>query len=251
MEIWKLEIGDPWPPPPADLALTGNEVQVWCTSLDRPPDYVSQLAQTLTGDERERASRFKFERHRRRFIVGRGVLRLLLGRYLGLEPGSVRFKYGRQGKPELADSTAPLKFNLSHSEELALYAVTYNQEVGIDLEAIRPLDDLEGIAQRFFSAAENTALATLPPALKQIGFFNCWTRKEAYIKAIGDGLMYPLDQFDVSLLPGEPARLLRIQKDPQALNRWSLHHLAPAPGYVGALAVAGLGWRLACWKWPD
>jgi len=198
-----------------------------------------------------RARRFVFEQHRRHFIVGRGLLRLILSHYLEIEPGRLEFEYGPQGKPELAGAAASseLNFNLSHSGGLALYAVTYNRQIGVDIEAIRQLEDMEAIAYRFFSAAEYTALMALAPEERPVGFFNCWTRKEAYIKAVGDGLMYPLEKFDVSLQPGQAAKLLRVQNDPAAVSRWSLQHLEPAPGYVGALAVAGSVGQLNCWQW--
>jgi 4'-phosphopantetheinyl transferase len=200
-----------------------------------------------------RARRFVFEQHRHHFIAGRGLLRLILGRYLEIEPDRLQFEYGPQGKPELTGAAASsrLTFNLSHSGGLALYAVTYSRQIGVDVEAVRQLEDMEMMAYRFFSATEHTALMTLPPEERPVGFFNCWTRKEAYIKAVGDGLMYPLHKFDVSLQPGRPAELLRVQNDPAAVSRWSLQHLEPAPGYVGALAVAGKTWQLACWQWRE
>jgi 4'-phosphopantetheinyl transferase len=242
-----------WPLPPPELTLAGHEIHIWCATLDQPAARVEQLAQLLAADESERAQRFVFEEHRQHYITGRALLRLILGRYLRLDPQRLRFKYGPQGKPALAEIEAhsSLKFNLSHSHKLVLYAVTYDQEIGVDLEAIRRFDDMEAIARRFFSNAEYSALSSLPPAEKPAGFFNCWTRKEAYIKALGDGLIHPLDQFDVSLVPGEPARLLRVQDDPAATARWSLYHLTPAPGYVGAVAIASPKRQLACWRWPD
>ena len=203
----------------------------------------------LAADEQERADRFVFEHDRQHYTVGRGFLRQILGRYVGLEPAQLRFSYGPQGKPDLADSrlSAALRFNLSHSKGLALVGLTQRHELGIDIEGIRTLDDMDKIAERFFSAAENVVYAQVPAALKSVAFFNCWTRKEAYIKAIGEGLSHPLDTFDVTLAPGAPARLLRAEKDPQAINRWSLMTLEPAPGYIGALAVAGQNLRVSSW----
>lgn len=242
-----------WPPAPADLGLDSDEVHIWCAALDQGSARVSDLAQLLSVDERERAGRFVFEQHRQHFIVGRGLLRLILGRYLALAPHQLKFEYGPQGKPALAHPVRQpaLVFNVSHSHGLALYAVACNRALGVDVEAIRRLDDLESIAKRFFAAAEYAALSSLPDEQKPTAFFNCWTRKEAYIKAIGDGLAYPLDRFEVSLRPGEAARLLRIQDDPQATERWSLYHLAPVPGYVGAVVAAGQPTQLSCWRWVD
>jgi 4'-phosphopantetheinyl transferase len=132
---------------------------------------------------------------------------------------------------------------------VALYAVTRAREVGIDVELIRSDLKIEQIAERFFSHHEIATLRALPTELRQSAFFRCWTRKEAYIKATGKGLSLPLDQFEVSLTPGEPAALLSTQPDPNEAQRWSLRELTPAPGYAAALAVEGHGWCLACWDW--
>ncbi len=247
-----IPINQSWGLPPASPVLSGKEVHVWCAALDQPPARVLQLAQTLAADEAERAGRFVFDHDREHFIVARGLLRIILGRYLKVKPETLAFRYGPQGKPELeTNPESNLCFNLSHSGGVVLYAVTRKREIGVDIEAIRPLDDMEQIAERFFSANEYAVLRALPAKEKPPGFFNCWTRKEAYIKAMGSGLSQPLDQFDVTLAPGEPAKLLQIRNDPAALARWSLVELDPAPGYVGALVVSGYDWRLACWRWPD
>jgi 4'-phosphopantetheinyl transferase len=209
------------------------------------------LAQALSYDEAIRAGRFRFERDRRRFVVARGVLRIILGRYTGFEPSQLRFRYGERGKPYLSASfgSYTLHFNVSHSHELALYAVTRDYEVGVDLEYIRPIPDAEQIAERFFSTRENVALRAIPVDLKYEAFFTCWTRKEAYIKARGEGLSLPLDQFDVSLAPGEPARLLHTRDNPQEARRWSLVDVAPDSQYAGAVAIQGHGWQIRCWEW--
>jgi len=243
----------PWRPPPADLTLSSNDVHVWHATLDQPVTCVQQLARTLSDDERMRAGRFYFEQDRKRFIVGRGVLRAILGRYVGIEPSRLQFCYGSQGKPYLAErfDGGTLRFNLAHSHELALYAFTRRREIGIDLEHVCAEVACEPIAARFFSPRESATLRALPATVKQKAFFTCWTRKEAYIKARGEGLSLPLDQFDVSLAPGEPATLLNMRGDPLEASRWSLQELIPSPGYVAALAVEGHGWRLACWEWPE
>ncbi len=242
-----------WSPRPAALALSSNDIHVWRASLDQQPSRFNLLAQTLSADEKIRAERFYFEQDRKRFIVGRGLLRNILGRYLGIEPGQLRFCYGPGGKPALAEthSDSTLRFNLSHSQGLALYAISRVREIGIDLEHIRPICEAEQIAERFFSDREKAVFRALPSSQKQAAFFNCWTRKEAYLKAIGDGLALPLEQLDVSLSPGEPARLLNIKGDRCAATHWSLQELSPAPGYVAALAVEGHGWRLTRWQWSE
>jgi 4'-phosphopantetheinyl transferase len=208
------------------------------------------LLHLLSHDEQARANRFYLERDRRRFIVARGALRTILGRYLGVEPGQLRFRYESHGKPFLSDDlgAGELRFNLAHSNELALYAFTCGREIGIDVEYIHPVPDVEQIAARFFSVNENAALRMLPESQRLEAFFDCWTRKEAYIKALGEGLTQPLDQFQVSLIPGERAQLLSVNDVPEKVMRWSMATLSPAPGYVGALAVKGADCNIEYWQ---
>jgi 4'-phosphopantetheinyl transferase len=189
--------------------------------------------------------------HRDQFVAGRGIQRDILARYLGVKPEAIRFRYSPTGKPTLdapADSLG-IRFNVSNSGGLALYALTLAHEVGVDLEAIRPLSDSLGIAQRFFSPWESDTLRALPSAVRNLAFFRCWTRKEAYVKAVGQGLSMPLDQFDVAFRPGEPARLLRIRGDAVGAERWTLFELNPGEVYVGSLAVEGSAWRLVHFDW--
>lgn len=235
-----------------DITLSGDEVHVWCVPLDQPASRVKQLAYVLSADEQARSERFYLVQERRRFIVSRSLLRVALARYVDVEPNQLQFCYSPRGKPALLDTMAgaDLCFNVSHSQELALFAMTYNQAIGVDLEHIRPIVDVQNIADRFFSAHESATLRVLPPSKLLEGFFNCWTRKEAYVKARGEGLSAPLDEFEVSLAPGEPAKLLRIGGDPREASRWVLRGLAPASTYVAALAVEGHVRRLECWYWP-
>lgn len=242
-----------WLPPLADLTLSSDDVHIWRASLDLSASCVESLQHTLGADELSRAERFYFQKDREHFVVARGLLRAILSRYLDIEPGQLRFCYSPYGKPALATTPGQdtLSFNMSHSHGLALYAVTRGREIGIDLERVQADLDCEQIAARFFSPRENAVLRALPAKLKPEAFFNFWTRKEAYIKARGEGLSFPLDQFDVSLAPGELTTLLNARGDPQEAPRWSLRALTPGPGYVAALAVEGHGWRLVCWQWPD
>lgn len=241
----------PWRPPPTALTVERCEVHVWRAALETTAGCVEGLRQSLSADERVRAARFCFQRDRERFIVARGLLRAILSRYLGMDPGELQFCYSAHGKPGLiGDAGADrLCFNLSHSDGRVLYAITRGREIGVDLERIR--DDLaEGeIAARFFSSREAAVLTALPPERRTIAFFHCWTRKEAYIKAKGQGLFISLNQFEVSLAPGEPAALLSTEWDPQEAGRWSLRALSPGPGYVAAVAVEGDQWCLRCWDW--
>jgi len=210
-----------------------KEVHSWCVSLDVPPDTCAGLYATLTSDERNRSARLRFERDRRRFVVAHGVLRTLLGRYLGIPPDAVRFVYNPFGKPDLSPELGRLKFSLSHSADLALIAIAEDGEIGVDVELIREQTDWAAIARCFFSAAEVDRLNGLPSPLHTQAFFSCWTKKEAYVKARGEGL---------ALLDETPT-------DAVLSRRWSLYTIQPAPGYIGALVIAGRGWCLRQWHW--
>jgi 4'-phosphopantetheinyl transferase len=240
-----------WYVPPLDLQLQEQEVHVWRASLAVHAFTQQELQSVLAKEEVERAAHFHFELDRNHWIVARGILRILLSRYVNTAPGQLKFSSNDFGKPFLA-FPAPshqLQFNVSHSQGFALYAFTYQRQVGIDVEYKRAGLDYEALAKVSFSPDEQARLHALPYELKQEAFFNCWTRKEAYIKARGQGFSMPTDQFDVSFLPGEPAALLQNREDPREITRWSLHELSPGTGYAGALAVEGVGWSLHCWQW--
>src|SRR5882724_291489 len=216
-----------------------DAVEVTAARLDVGRKGVRTLAAWLSDEERQRASRFAFDRDRRRFIVARAWLRQLLAARLGVRPESVALVYGGHGKPALAPRYADvgLRFNVSHSEDVAVYAFATGREIGIDVEAVRVIRDAYDIAARFFSRRENEAYLALDPRDKPLGFFNCWTRKEAFIKALGDGLYHPLNCFDVSLAPGEPARIIRVESTPGDHCGWTLHGFLPGPGLIGAIVV--------------
>ena len=235
---------------PGTFQLASDEVHSWCTSLDVPPETSARLYATLTPDERTRSARFQFERDQQRFIVARGLLRELLGRYLQIQPSQISFVYNAFGKPDLGPEFASrLTFNLSHSAGLALIAIATASTIGVDLEYIRVQSDYTDIARHFFSAAEVDYLMALPSHLYAEGFFSCWTKKEAYLKACGEGLAIPLNSFSV---PPTTDDLYVASKDIVPAKRWSLYTLRPAPGYAGALAIEGTGWRLRQrqWKMP-
>lgn len=244
--------GDPWGTPPERLTLIDRAVHLWRASLDLTPARLQGLAETLSEDERAGASRFRFERDRRRYVACRAVLRTILGRYLRVAPGSLKFRYSPHGKPAIANGPGAnaIRFNVSHAESMALFGFSRGRELGIDLERVRSDFAIDEIADRFFSQNEVAALRALRPADRVLAFFRCWTRKEAYIKARGDGLSLPLAQFDVSLLPGEPAALLSTRHDPPDAARWSLEEPLAGPEFVAAIAVEGHGWQLQCWEWP-
>ena len=223
----------------SELLLSSDEVHVWQAFLQRETSHFNELAQTLSEDERLKAKRFYFQKDRKRFVLTHGILRNILGRYLKIEPKRLKFSYGRHGKPAICGLTDrhSLCFNMSHSHSLALFAFTWGRKIGVDVEYVRSMPDAEEIADRFFSPRENAVFRTVPAGKKLETFFNCWTRKEAFLKAIGDGLSRSLDSFEVSLFPGEPAQLLGVEGDLQEASRWRLRALAPAHGYVGAFVV--------------
>jgi 4'-phosphopantetheinyl transferase len=247
-----------WRTAPADLRLGRSDVHVWLVDLDRAPAGAAASAEaTLSPDERARATRFRFEPLRRRFVNGRiamrGILSRYLGRYKGVgTPAELRFAYGPHGRPALAERRS-LHFNFTRSGPLALCAVARTALLGIDLEQIRPIPEAGSITQSHFSKREQELLASLGEAPEtlafQRAFYATWTRKEAFIKALGLGLAQPLDAFSVTLLPGQRPRLLEVPKGRP--ETWTLRAFSPAPGYEAALAIRALRVRLAFWMWPQ
>ena len=240
-----------WEPAPRRPQLHGEEVHVWRAALARPTREVEALKRLLSEDELRRAERFHFPHDRSSFIVARGTLREILSLYAGLPPGLLRFGYNAFGKPELtgAPGETNVRFNLSHAGGLVLYAVAAGREVGVDVEVVREGVPCEELAERFFSRRERAALLALPAGDRRRAFFECWTRKEAYIKGRGEGLSLALDSFDVSLSPLAPAALLATRDNRPGAARWSLRELSVGPGYAAAVAAEGDGWRLRCWRW--
>ena len=232
-----------WATPSSWPLLSDDEIHVWCVELDAAGE-VAELAAGLSAEESERVSGLLSGTHQRRFVVARGMLRQLLGLYLDQDPGAVAFSRGAHGKPFLQEGT--LHFNVSHSHEMALYAIARNREVGIDVEWPRPQVAHEQIAARFFSLEEQEALAQVPDEARQAAFYNIWTRKEAYVKARGDGIAAGLGTFAVSL--GAEAALLRSDEGRDEVERWKLIALEPADGYVAALCGAGVDWQVRGWR---
>jgi 4'-phosphopantetheinyl transferase len=218
------------------LELSPREVQVWTVRLEASESNFARAFSWLSPDEVERADRFRFEKHRRAFVLGRAVLRVLVSSYLRIAPVEASFIYGPKGKPALAGAACPLYFNVSNSGDLAAYAFTLDCEIGVDVEHRRRVVEIEGIARRFFAPDEVAELMGLPEEERHEGFFNCWTRKEAYIKAVGDGLSVPLDSFQVTLEPGIAARMTGLDGSAAAADRWTLHAFTPAADYAGAIA---------------
>jgi 4'-phosphopantetheinyl transferase len=228
-----------WNNPSANLNLLGDEIHVWRAHLDPTQGQIQRLEKFLSPDEQLKANRFYFERHRKRYIVVHGILRMILGRYLGLEPSQLVFSHGLHGKPALVPVGAGtrLQFNLSHSHELALYGVSRNFLIGIDLERINNRIDREALAKRFFSPCEYAAIRSLPGDQKEQAFFKIWTIKEAYLKATGQGLG-KLKEVEVCLTRGQPTALVSTQGPYQQANHgWSAHLLTPAQGYAGCIVI--------------
>jgi 4'-phosphopantetheinyl transferase len=239
-----------WETPRVPPGIGPDEVHVWRAPLDSPPSVLRRLEAILTPDEISRATRFRFAVHRNRFVQRRGVLRLLLAGWLGVPPADVGIEYTVHGKPVLsARHATDLRFNLSSSEDLALYAFSRGRDLGLDVERIRPGVAEESVAERFFAPAEVAALRALPESRQPVAFFDCWARKEAYVKAQGMGLSLALDSFEVSFGDGGPARLLRTAPDPREAARWTMVALAPAPGFAGALVHAGPACLVRLWHW--
>jgi 4'-phosphopantetheinyl transferase len=196
---------------------------------------VSRFEELLAPDEKRRADGFRFDRLRDSFVIARGALRTILGYYLGTSPALIRFAYGASGKPVL-DPNSALRFNTSHSGDLAIFAVTLGCDLGVDVEQVRVVKDMQQIADRFFCSEEAAELMSLSDAEREHAFFLCWTRKEAYIKATGEGLSAKLDSFRVSLLPSQSAAMIHIGGSMESARQWTLHHLEPASTYLATLA---------------
>ncbi|RMD93916.1 MAG: 4'-phosphopantetheinyl transferase superfamily protein [Calditrichaeota bacterium] len=240
-----------WNQAKKNLILGRNEVHVWYASLEQSKNFLYRLSRTLSVQELQRAQRFYFQKDREHYIIAHGILRDILSRYLKIEPTQLNFYCNPFGKPYLTENSGGqfLKFNLSHSDGIAMYAIAHNREVGIDVERIRPDFASEQIAERFFSQQEIAILRSLPENLQVEGFFNCWTRKEAFIKAIGQGLSFGLDKFAVSLTPEEPARLLNVYDCSQKVRDWVLEEISFNSHFKAAIAVQGNQCSLKKWQW--
>jgi 4'-phosphopantetheinyl transferase len=228
-----------------------SNVHLWSAPLNVTDQVYDVLSQCLSSNELERADKYVFKRDRRSFIVARGILRDILARYLDCQPRDICFQYKPHGKPEIRFMKASdrLEFNLSHSSGFFVLAVSAGRQVGADVERIRPLPDLDQMAFNSFSDYERNALSALTSDEKLLGFFRCWTRKEAYLKARGDGLSIPLDAFDMSLAPDNPIGMLSNRLDPNEVSRWSFYTFTPEQEFIGALAIKGQGMKPDFRRW--
>jgi 4'-phosphopantetheinyl transferase len=238
-----------WPVPRTRPTLKVDEVHVWAACLEQPVATVHALQSLLSVQELNRADRFHSERDRRRYVVSHGILRRVLANYRQADPRALRFTIGKNGKPALADESGPtaLRFNLSHTEDLALIAVTLGHEIGVDVERVRPISELESIVDSYFTARERDTLRTMDNTNRRDAFYRCWTRKESYAKAIGGEIAVALSGFDAML--SAPADL--PAGGPARVSGWNLHELRPADGYVGAVAIDGPVSRIASWRWAE
>ncbi|MGK7922688.1 MAG: 4'-phosphopantetheinyl transferase superfamily protein [Trichodesmium sp.] len=233
-------------PPEKKLELSENDVHIWSTKLKLSSSQIEELSKILSSDEIDRANKFHFKRDRNRFIIARGTLRKILSKYLKIEPTKLGFSYSDRGKPYLTNTS--ILFNLSHSQDLALYAITKVNLIGIDLEYIRPMNDAENLAKRFFSAQEYKLINQLPPQQQQETFFKLWTCKEAYLKATGDGLAGGLEKVEISLNPEQPVEIFSINGDIKAASDWHLYQFIPEPNYIATVAVVGKNQSFSFWQ---
>ena len=240
-----------WPMPPAEIDLPAGEVHLWSARLDPPEDLLRQYAGVLSEDERCRAERFRVGSLRNHYIAGRGTLRMLLARYLQTDPASFSLSYQAHGKPELGPpwKACGVEFNVSHSHELAVYAFTRGREIGVDVEWIRPMPNAAELLNRFFSPEEVQQWRQMPAERQLPAFFQGWTRKEAWLKAVGSGLSFPLNQFCVTL--DDPARVLSIRGDADEATQWWLESCEPCDGYVATVAMRGHAGAVRKWRFED
>lgn len=244
-----------WLSPTEVFNLRKGEAHVWRAIVDIPAPRLQVFWETLNNEEQERAERFRFAQHRTRFIATRGILRCLVGQYLDRLPHDIEFGTGHKGKPFIENYVSPkLHFNISHSHKVALFAFSHDSEVGIDVEGPNPRLDYKAMAKRIMSKQEQRWIQSLPNAKQKFAFMVCWTRKEAFVKAHGTGLMFPLRDVTVTFLPNQPASLVKIENPKLNSQIWSLHPIDARAQYVGALVVAGQPQLIRYWdyqKWES
>jgi 4'-phosphopantetheinyl transferase len=248
-----MDVDCQWPLPPSDLSLSGDEVHVWCASLNQFYTCVEQMTQILSVDELKRAERFHFPRHRNQYIAAHGLLRKLLADYTSIESDRITIEYGRNGKPFLSEkfSKEKIRFNLSHSNGCALFAFACEREIGVDIEHIREFADMDKVAEQVFSIKEIAVLRSFPESEKNEVFFKFWTRKEAYLKATGEGFSSALDTIDISSYPPNTSVFVYTGKNSKDKSHWTVQDLRPISGFAAAFAVEGDSAMHHCWRIPN
>lgn len=239
-EVWRRAIDRP--------LIAFNEVHIWRVDLFQIANQLDRLSKSLSADENLRANQYRFEVDRRKFVLRRSTLRRIIASYLRILPHEVEFRYTSSGQPVLAEPFQYLRFSLTHSGNLVLIAIAMNLHIGVDVEAEHAIDDIADIVCHYFSKEERLEFFSLPADERTRAFYCGWTRKEAFLKAIGQGLAFGLDNVTVTLNPREPARLVTVLGSGMPMFDWSLYSLIPLPGYTGALAVSGMGHGLAWWE---
>lgn len=239
-----------WPPAPETIRLHSGQVHLWAASLNEFADQAPSLGLLLSSDEQTRAEGFKFFEDRNRYVIRRGLLRQILGRYLGRAPSAIEFKQGAHGKPEIKRDyrSAPVFFNTSHSSGIAVFAFTPTCPIGIDVERLLEIPEIEAIASHFFTPRENQILMNLPVRFRLQAFYNCWTRKEAVLKATGEGIAENLPNVEITLAPQDEPGLVSLCGDAQAHRRWQLQTFSPDSDYVGCLAYRHPALKLTQWS---
>jgi 4'-phosphopantetheinyl transferase len=239
-----------WATPPARLVLTDRHVDVWRTALDLPQPRIDEYSALLSRDEAARARRFKVPNKRREYIISRGLLRRILGHALRSDPAMLEFRYGEHDKPYLVrpPGNVNVNFNISHSHEQTLIAVTLDHALGIDIEHVRPDVQFRQLARRFFSAQEARALEACSEAALPRAFYACWTRKEAFVKALGDGISFGLQEFSVSVDPLDETVTLTTHWDPDEAGKWTLINIPAGEDYIAALAIEGKDFKIRLWE---
>jgi 4'-phosphopantetheinyl transferase len=242
-----------WPQAVPGKLINSNEIHVWRVFLDVTADEFEKLREFLSGDELARSERFHFEKDRKRFIAARGILRRILGSYLNKRPGKICFEYGPHGKPVLAHDAGDddICFNLSHSGSLALYAVTLRKKIGIDIENIRDYISVGQVAGQFFSQKEISSLEKIDINKRSELFFQYWTRKEAFLKARGEGISFPMDQCDVSLISGSGLSPVTVRDNNRGVSSLYVQDLFPGNGHAAAIAVEGGDCNISCWHFSN
>jgi 4'-phosphopantetheinyl transferase len=239
-----------WPAPPQDIVLHSNAVHIWCAAPRAFSQSLARFHSLLSTEERERAAKFHFAADRDSYTIRHGLRRLFLSRYTRQDPSQIEFAHGPFGKPEIKADGASLFFNDSHSAELALFAVTSHCPLGVDIECMRPIPEFENIAARFFSPPEVQMMRELSPDQRMTAFYSCWTAKEAYLKATGEGIGAGLDKVEVTLDQDLQAVALRVPADSEASDKWSVRAFSPALGYLGAVAVNAEISKVSLWRFP-